>query len=64
MERVRMVGDYELVYEKEMNMYRFMRTGTEDFGAWFSPDDAAELKAMDEDKFFKAAEESIQDPGR
>ena len=59
MERVRMVGDFELVYESDMKMYRIMKIETEEFGAWYSPEDAEELKKMDEDDFFATAEESI-----
>lgn len=59
MERVRMVGKFELVYEREMNMYRIKRTETEEFSNWFSSEEAEDLKTMDEDDFFTTAEESI-----
>lgn len=61
MERKRMVGDYELVYEPDMRMYRIMNKETEEFSAWFSPEEGEELKKADEDEFFSTAEKSIQD---
>lgn len=60
MERVRMVGDFELVYEADMKMFRFMKKETEEFSAWYSEEDAEEIKNLDEDKFFATAEEAIQ----
>ena len=61
MERKRMVGDYELVLENDMKMYRIMNKKTEEFSKWFTPDEAEELKKMDENEFFSTAEKSIQD---
>ena len=61
MERQRMVGDYELVYEPDMKMFRIMNKKTEEFSAWFSSEEAENLKGMDEDAFFETAEKSIQD---
>lgn len=61
MERQRMVGDYELVYESDMKMYRIMNKETEEFSAWFSSKEADELKEMNEDDFFATAEKSLQD---
>lgn len=61
MERQRMVGDYELVYEPDMKMYRIMNKETEEFSAWFSSKEADELKEMNEDDFFATAEKSLQD---
>lgn len=60
MERVRMVGDFELVYEPDMKMFRFINKETEEFGAWYTPEEAEELKKMNEDDFFATAEKSIQ----
>lgn len=54
-----MVGDFELVYEKEMNMYRIKRTESEDFSNWLSSEEAEELKQMDEDDFFTEAEKFL-----
>ena len=59
MERVRMIGDYELVYEPDMKMFRIMKKETEEFSAWYSREDAEDLKKMDEDDFFATAEEAI-----
>ena len=61
MERRRMVGDYELVYEPDIKMFRIMNKKTEEFSKWFTAGEAEELKNMDEDKFFARAEKSIQD---
>ena len=60
MERRRMVGDYELVYEPDIRMFRIMNKKTEEFSKWFTSEEAEELKNMDEDKFFPRAEKSIQ----
>lgn len=60
MERQRMVGNYELVYESEMNMFRITNTETEEFSKWFSSKEAEELKEMNEDEFFETAEKSLQ----
>ena len=60
MERVRMVGDFELVYEPDMKMFRIMKKETEEFSKWFSPEEAEELKSLDEDDFFATAEQSVQ----
>ena len=57
MKRIRMVGDYELVYEKEMNMYRVKKIETEDFSSWINSEKGEDLKKIDEDEFFLAAEE-------
>lgn len=64
MERERMVGDFELVYEPDMKMYRIMKKETEEFSAWYSPEEAEELKNMNEDDFFATAEKSIQKSGK
>lgn len=61
MGRQRMVGDYELMYNSDMNMYRIMNTETEEFSAWFSSKEAEELQEMDRDEFFRRAEKAIQD---
>ena len=60
MERQRMVGVYELIYEPDMKMFRIMNNETEEFSAWFSSKEAEEFKNMDKDKFFETAEKSIQ----
>lgn len=60
MERIRMVGDYELVYENNMKMYRIMKKDTEEFSDWYSSEEAEELKEMKEDEFFSTAEKSIK----
>ena len=57
----RIVGDYELAYNPDMNMYRIMNTETEEFSAWFSSDEAEELERMNRDDFFVRAEKSIQE---
>lgn len=56
-----MVGNYELVYEPDMKMFRIMNKETEEFSAWYNSEEAEELKKMDEDDFFATAEKSIQD---
>ena len=61
MERVRMVGDFELVYEPGMKMFRIMKKESGEFSSWFSSEEAEELKEMGKDDFFATAEESIQD---
>lgn len=61
MERKRMVGSYELIFEPDMKMYRIMNNDTEEFSTWFSSEEAEELKKMDKDRFFETAEKSIQD---
>lgn len=61
MERVRMVGDFELIYEPDMNMFRIMKKETEEMSAWYSKEDAEELKEMNDDDFFETAEKSIAD---
>ena len=61
MERKRMVGDYELVLENDMKMYRIMNKKTEEFSKWFTPEEAEDLKTMNENDFFSTAEKSIQD---
>lgn len=61
MGRERMVGDYELIHNTDMNMFRILNMETEEFSAWFSPEEAEELKGMERDEFFKRAEHSIQD---
>lgn len=61
MGRQRLVGDYELVYSSDMNMYRILNTETEEFSAWFSAEEAEELKGMERDEFFVRAEKAIQD---
>ena len=61
MERQRMVGAYELVYEPDIKMFRIMNQETEEFSAWYSSEEAEELKGMDEDAFFATAEKSIKD---
>lgn len=63
MKRVRMVGDFELVYEPDMKMFRIMKKETEEFSAWFSPEDAEELKEMNDDDFFATAEGAVQKSG-
>lgn len=60
MERVRMVGDFELVYEPDMKMFRIMKKETEEFSAWYSREEAQKLREMDEDDFFATAEEAIK----
>lgn len=61
MERQRMVGDYELMYEPDMKMFRIMNKKTEEFSAWYNAEEAEELREMDEDEFFATAEKSLQD---
>ena len=61
MERRRMVGDYELVYEPDIKMFRIMNKKTEEFSKWFTFEEAEELKNIDEDEFFARAEKSLQD---
>ena len=61
MGRQRIVGDYELVYNPDMNMYRIMNTETEEFSAWFSSDEAEELEGMGRDEFFVRAEKFLQE---
>lgn len=61
MERVRMVGDFELIYEPDMKMYRIMKKETEEMSAWFSQKEADELKGLDDDDFFETAEKSIRE---
>ena len=61
MGRERIVGVYELVYNSDMNMFRIMNTETEEFSAWFSSEEAEELKGMERDEFFVRAEKSLQD---
>ena len=56
-----MVGDYELVYSSDMNMYRILNTETEEISAWFSAEEAEELKGVERDEFFVRAEKAIQD---
>lgn len=56
MERLRLVGNFELIYEREMDMYRMKRTDSEKFSEWLNSGMAEELLAMDEDNFFIAAE--------
>ena len=63
MERVRMVGDFELVYEKDMGMFRIMKKDTQDFGRWYTAEEAEELKEMNENDFFELAEKSIKNSG-
>ncbi|WP_029035608.1 hypothetical protein [Salinimicrobium terrae] len=60
MERKRMVGNYELVYEPDMKMFRILNNKTEEFSAWYSTEEAEELQGMDEDEFFSTAEKSLQ----
>ena len=61
MGRQRIVGDYELAYNPDMNMFRIMNTETEEFSAWFSAEEAEELREIDRNEFFLRAEKSIQD---
>ena len=61
MGRQRMVGDYELIYNSDMNMFRIMNKETEEFSGWFSSEEAEKLQGMDRDEFFLRAEKSIQD---
>ena len=63
MERVRMVGDFELVYEKDMKMYRIMKKESEQFSKWYNSEEAEELKKMDDDDFFSTAEQAIRETG-
>lgn len=60
MERVRMVGNFELVYEPDMKMYRFMKKPTEDFSRWFTAEEARNLKELNDDDFFASAEKALQ----
>ncbi|GHA32801.1 hypothetical protein GCM10007103_12810 [Salinimicrobium marinum] len=57
----RIVGDYELLFNADMNMYRIMNSATEEFSAWFSAEEAEELKSMERDEFFVRAEKSLKD---
>lgn len=61
MERIRMVGNFELVYEQDMKMYRIMKKDSEEFSKWYNSEEAEELKEMNEDDFFATAEKAIQD---
>jgi hypothetical protein len=56
-----MVGNYELVYEADMKMYRFMKQDTEAYSAWYSSEDAEELKEMTDDDFFATAEAAVKE---
>lgn len=60
MERVRMLGNFELVYEPDMKMFRFINKETEEFGVWYNAEEAEKLKALNDDDFFATAEKSIQ----
>lgn len=60
MERKRMVGDFELIYEPDMKMYRIMKKETEEMSAWYSREEAEKLQQMDEDEFFETAEKAVQ----
>lgn len=60
MKRIRMVGDYELVYEQDMKMYRILKKSTEDFSRWFNTEEADDLQKMNDDDFFAFAEDALK----
>ena len=60
METIRTVGDFELVLEPIMKMFRIVNKETEDVSMWFDSETAEELEEMDDDDFLTTAEEYVE----
>ena len=59
-ETIRTVGDFELVFEPIMKMFRIVNKETEDLSMWFDSETAEELEEMDDDDFLTTAEELVE----
>lgn len=59
MEVVRTVGDYELIFEPTMGMFRLVKTEVSELSMWFNFEIAKEIIEMSEDEFILTAKEYI-----
>ncbi|WP_423819198.1 hypothetical protein V5739_00375 [Salinimicrobium sp. TIG7-5_MAKvit] len=61
METIRTVGEFELVFEPLMKMFRIVNKETEKLSMWFDAETSNELEEMDDDEFSTTAQQYIQD---
>ena len=59
MEIVRTVGDYELLFDPLMRMFRIVKKEVSELSMWFDSEIAEGLKKMNEEDFIITAKEYI-----